>query len=240
MFRFYDTRTRQVETIEPARRGLLRMYSCGPTVYRYGHVGNLRSYLLADLIRRNAEHRHHLPVLTCQNITDVGHLADDSATNGPATNGPATNGPATNGPATDPDGEDKVLAQARAEGRTALELARFYEDAFRADCSALNLRPAEHLPRASEWVGLMIDMIAELIEAGHAYPTSGGSVYFDARSFPSYGELSGNPLAGLRPARSRAGRRGRAVGGAGGAGGGQTPHPPPPTPSAPSPPSLAP
>ncbi len=195
------------------------MYSCGPTVYRYGHVGNLRSYLLADLIRRNAEHRHHLPVLTCQNITDVGHLADDSATNGPATNGPATNGPATNGPATDPDGEDKVLAQARAEGRTALELARFYEDAFRADCSALNLRPAEHLPRASEWVGLMIDMIAELIEAGHAYPTSGGSVYFDARSFPSYGELSGNRLAGLRPARSRAGRRGRAEGGAGGAGG---------------------
>ncbi len=191
MFRLYDTRTRQVEAIETARRGLLRMYSCGPTVYRYAHVGNLRSYLLADLIRRNAEHRHHLAVLTCQNITDVGHLADDG----------------------DSSGEDKVLAQARAEGRTALELARFYEDAFRADCSALNLRPADHSPRASEWIDMMIDMIAGLIEAGHAYPAPEGSVYFDARSFPSYGELSGNRLAELRP-----GHRDGGVGGAGSAG----------------------
>src|SRR5499433_903062 len=102
MFRLYDTRTRQVETIEPARRGMLRMYSCGPTVYRYAHVGNLRTFLLADLIRRNAEHRHRLSVLTCQNITDVGHLAD--------------------GRDAEESGEDKVLAQARAEGRTALEL----------------------------------------------------------------------------------------------------------------------
>lgn len=201
MFRLYDTRTRQVETIRPVRGGLLRMYSCGPTVYRYAHVGNLRTYLLADLIRRNAEHRHHLTVLTCQNITDVGHLAEEGA------------------------GEDKVLAQARAEGRTALELARFYEDAFRADCSALNLRPAEHSPRASEWIGLMIDMIAGLIEAGRAYPAPDGSVYFDARSFPSYGELSGNRLGELRPARSRPGHRDGAEadadgpGGAGGAGG---------------------
>ena len=178
MFRLYDTRTRQVETIEPTRR-MLRMYSCGPTVYRYAHVGNLRTFLLADLIRRNAEHRHHLPVLTCQNITDVGHLAD--------------------GRDTEESGEDKVLAQARAEGRTALELARFYEDAFRADCSALNLRPADHSPRASEWITLMIDLIARLIEARHAYPAPDGSVYFDARSFPSYGELSGNRLADLRP-----------------------------------------
>ena len=179
MFRLYDTRTHQVEMIEPARRGLLRMYSCGPTVYRYAHVGNLRTFLLADLIRRNAEHRHRLSVLTCQNITDVGHLAD--------------------GRDTEESGEDKVLAQARAEGRTALELARFYEDAFRADCSALNLRPAEHSPRASEWITLMINLIARLIEAGHAYPAPDGSVYFDARSFPSYGELSGNRVADLRP-----------------------------------------
>ena len=130
MFRLYDTMTRRPEVIEPARRGLLRMYTCGPTVYRSAHVGNLRSYLLADLIRRNAEHRHHLAVLACQNITDVGHLTGDDAS--------------------DSSGEDKVLAQARAEGRTPLELARFYEGAFRADCSALNLRPAEHSPRASE------------------------------------------------------------------------------------------
>jgi cysteinyl-tRNA synthetase len=196
MFRLYDTRTRQAETIEPARRGLLRMYSCGPTVYRHAHVGNLRTFLLADLIRRNAEHRHRLLVLTCQNITDVGHLAE--------------------GRGADESGEDKVLAQARAEGRSALELARFYEDAFRADCSALNLRPAEHSPRASEWITLMIDMIARLIEAGHAYPAPDGSVYFDVRSFPSYGELSGNRLADLRPRQRDDGEAGQ--GGIGGAG----------------------
>jgi cysteinyl-tRNA synthetase len=197
VFRLYDTLTRQAEEITPGggpRRGglgggLLRMYSCGPTVYRPAHVGNLRSYLLADLIRRNAEHRHHLTILTCQNITDVGHLTDDDTANG----GAAGDGAA--GPA----GEDKILAQARAEGRAPLELARFYERAFLADCSALNLRPAEHSPRASEGIGLMTDMISRLIETGHAYPTPDGSVYFDARSFPGYGELSGNRLEDLRP-----------------------------------------
>jgi cysteinyl-tRNA synthetase len=178
VFRLYDTRTRQAEVITPARRGELRMYTCGPTVYRHAHVGNLRSYLLSDLIRRTAE-RHRLTVTGCQNITDVGHLADDSEL--------------------DPRGEDKVLAQARAEGMTALQLARRYEDAFRADCAALNIRPPDYSPRASESIALMTDMIAKLIEAGHAYGTADGSVYFDARSFPGYGELSGNRLDDLRP-----------------------------------------
>jgi cysteinyl-tRNA synthetase len=218
VFRLYDTRTRQVEEIRSGR-GLLRMYSCGPTVYRYAHVGNLRTYLLADLIRRNAEHRHHLTVLTCQNITDVGHLAgheadSDSAANDSAANDSAANDSAATHAAAGQEGEDKILVQARAEGRTPLELARFYERAFLADCSALNLRPAENMPRASEEIGLMTDMISRLIEAGHAYPTPDGSVYFDARSFPGYGELSGNRLAGLRPARLRPARRpGPQVGG---------------------------
>ncbi len=101
------------------------MYTCGPTVYRFAHVGNMRSYLLSDLIRRNAE-RHGLSVIVCQNITDVGHLADDEQI--------------------DPDGEDKILAQARAEGKSALEIARFYEDAFKADCWALNIAPRTSRP----------------------------------------------------------------------------------------------
>jgi cysteinyl-tRNA synthetase len=133
VFRLYDTRYRQVVPIEPVRSRQLRMYVCGPTVYRYAHVGNLRTYLLSDLIRRNAQ-RHSVTVVACQNITDVGHLADDSEI--------------------DPLGEDKVLAQARAEGKTALQIARFYEDAFYADCSALNIRPADYAPRASESIGL--------------------------------------------------------------------------------------
>ena len=178
MLRLYDTRTRQVETIEPARRGRLSVYSCGPTVYRPAHVGNLRSYLLADLIRRTAG-RHRLLVTSCQNITDVGHLADDTEI--------------------DPQGEDKVLAQARAEGKSPLDLARYYEKAFHADCAALNIHPADSYPRASECIGLMIDLIARLIETGHAYAVPSGSVYFDARSFPGYGELSGNRLGDLRP-----------------------------------------
>lgn len=178
MFRLYDTLARQVLPVTPARRGELRIYTCGPTVYRAAHVGNLRSYLLSDLIRRNAE-RHRLTTVSCQNITDVGHLADDTES--------------------DPAGEDKMLAQARAEGTTVLQLARRHEETFRADCAALNLRPPDHWPRASESIGLMIEMIATLIETGHAYAAADGSVYFDARSFRGYGELSGNRLDDLRP-----------------------------------------
>ncbi len=180
MFILYDTRTRHTEPI--LGRRLLRMYTCGPTVYRSAHVGNLRSYLLSDLIRRNAE-RHGLTVEVCRNITDVGHLTDDGAHD---------------------EGEDKVLAQARAEGRSPLEIARHYEEEFLADCATLNLLPPEHSPRASEVIGLMIEMITKLIETGHAYPVADGSVFFDARSFPGYGDLSGNRLAELRPGhRSR-------------------------------------
>ena len=116
---------------------------------------------------------------SCQNITDVGHLADDTEVN--------------------PAGEDKVIAQARAERKSPLDIARQHEAGFRADCAALNIHPPEHSPRASESIELMIGLIARLLESGHAYRTPGGSVYFDARSYPGYGELSGNRLADLRP-----------------------------------------
>lgn len=174
MLRIYDTRARQVEEIAAGRA--VRMYTCGPTVYRHAHVGNLRTYLLSDLIRRVLE-RRRVRVVACQNITDVGHLTDDAD-----------------------EGEDKVLARARAEGRSPLELARHYEEAFRADTSALNLRPPEHTPRASETVDLMVELIAKLVEQGHAYAVPDGSVFFDVRTFPSYGEISGNRLDALKPA----------------------------------------
>ena len=165
-------------------------------MYRPAHVGNLRSYLLADLIRRTAG-RHRLLVTSCQNITDVGHLVDDTEI--------------------DPEGEDKVVVQAQAEGKSPLDLARYYEDAFHADCAALNIHPADFYPRASESIGMMIDLIARLIEKGHAYPVPSGSVYFDARSFPSYGELSGNRLDDLRPGYRSAARGGQPGGGQEGA-----------------------
>ncbi|WP_248963733.1 cysteine--tRNA ligase [Sphaerisporangium perillae] len=178
MLRLYDTRSRQLEAIVPANGRVVRLYACGPTVYRYAHVGNLRSYLLPDLIRRVLEQSRVRSVI-CQNITDVGHLVDDDEI--------------------DPSGEDKVLQQARREGRSALEIARFYEDAFRRDLSTLNVRTPEYTPRASESIDLMIELIAKLIEMGHAYAVEDGSVFFDARSFPSYGEISGNRLDALKP-----------------------------------------
>jgi cysteinyl-tRNA synthetase len=160
------------------------MYACGPTVYRFAHVGNMRTFLLPDLIQRNAE-RQGLSVIVCQNITDVGHLADDSES--------------------DPAGEDKILAQAKAEGKTALDIARCYEAAFLADTAALNILPHDYAPRASESIDLMIEMIARLIDAGHAYAAPSGSVYFDARSVPDYGALSGNRLDELKPGHRTAG-----------------------------------
>jgi cysteinyl-tRNA synthetase len=184
VFRLYDSRLRAVVDIQSARPGQLRMYACGPTVYRFAHLGNLRTFLLPDLIRRNAE-RQHLSVVVCQNITDVGHLADDNET--------------------DPDGEDKVIVQATAEGKMALDLARFYEAAYRADCAALNILPADFAPRASESIDLMIEMITRLIESGHAYAVPSGSVYFDARSVPDYGALSGNRLDELKPGNRASG-----------------------------------
>ncbi|GII80173.1 cysteine--tRNA ligase [Sphaerisporangium rufum] len=184
MLRLYDTRTRQVEPIVPAGAGALRVYACGPTVYRFAHVGNLRSYLLPDLMRRVLE-RHRIRTVVCQNITDVGHLVDDDQI--------------------DPAGEDKVLQQARREGRSAMDIARFYEDAFRRDTAALNMRPPEYTPRASESIDLMIDLIAKLIDLGHAYQVDDGSVFFAAESFPSYGEISGNRLDALRPGHRVAG-----------------------------------
>lgn len=165
MLALYDTRTRRVEEIEPATRGLLRMYACGPTVYRDAHVGNLRAFLLPDLIRRTAE-RHRVRVTSVQNITDVGHLADDTDIGG--------------------------------------EPARHYEAAFHRDLAAMNIYPADHHPRASECIGLMTDLIARLLELGQAYVAPDGSVFFDARSFPSYGAVSGNRVDELRPGHGSA------------------------------------
>lgn len=174
MLRIYDTRTRQVEPIATAP-GAVRMYTCGPTVYRFAHVGNLRTYLMSDLIRRVLEARR-VRVLTCQNITDVGHMVDDAEI-----------------------GEDKIVKQARAEGKSALDIARFYEDAYHRDCAALNIRPADSTPRATETIELMIELIAKLIEKGNAYPVPDGSVFFSAATFPTYGEISGNRLDALKP-----------------------------------------
>ena len=176
--RLTDTRTRRVEEVRPADGRQLLVYACGPTVYRDAHVGNLRTFLLHDLVRRVGEVVEGWDVRLVQNITDVGHLVDDDAV--------------------DPTGEDKLLAQARLEGRGALEIARIYERRFVVDCAALNIRPPDAAPRASEWVPQMIELVERLLERGHAYAAPDGSVYFDARSFDGYGAISGNRLEDLQ------------------------------------------
>ena len=173
--RLFDTRARGVVDIVPAVAGRLSLYACGPTVYRYAHVGNMRTFLLGDLIRRVAR-RHHLDVRYVQNVTDVGHMEDD----------------------THDRGEDKVIAAARAEGRTTADLAAFYTEAFHRDLALLGIHPADEYPKASEWIEPMVSLVATLVSRGHAYVAPDGSVFFDARSWPSYGEISGNRLDALR------------------------------------------
>ena len=171
MLKLYETRSREVLPIE-GRDGILKVYCCGPTVYRDAHVGNLRTFLLADLISRAAT-VSGLKVTLIQNITDVGHMATDL--------------------------EDKILAQSKSESLDPFVIARKYEDRFHVDLNRLNIQPANLYPRASENIPLMISAIEKLIADGFAYVATDGNVYFDAQSFPTYGAISGNRLDSLKP-----------------------------------------
>ncbi len=169
----YDTLSREIKEIKQSG-STLTMYCCGPTVYRDAHVGNLRTFLLSDLIHRALLQQGH-KVTFIQNITDVGHMSEDVLT------------------------EDKMLQQARLEERDPFEIARGYEAAFHEDLKRLNILPASAYPRASETIELMQQYISKLIERGFAYATDAGSVYFDSRSYDSYGAISGNRLDSLKP-----------------------------------------
>ncbi|MBM4421596.1 MAG: cysteine--tRNA ligase, partial [Chloroflexi bacterium] len=171
--RLHDTLTRSIRPIEPPD-GVLRMYVCGPTVYRDVHLGNLRSYLMADWVRRVAE-AQGLTVRLVKNITDVGHMRQDAVDRG----------------------EDKVVAAALAEGKTPAEIAAFYTERFLEDERRLNVRPADVFPRATVHVPQMVRLIESLLERGHAYAVD-GNVYYAVRSFAGYGRLSGNVGEALR------------------------------------------
>ena len=171
--KLYDTKSRQLQEVT-ATDGLLTMYCCGPTVYRDAHVGNLRTFMLADLISRVIS-LTGVKVRLIQNITDVGHMSEDFAA------------------------DDKILSQASIEKVSPLEIARKYEEKFHHDLSLLNIGIADSYPRASESIDLMQSMIADLIEKGFAYVGDDKSVYFDAQKFESYGEISGNKLDSLKP-----------------------------------------
>ena len=171
--KLYDTQSRLIKETSKTD-GNLTMYCCGPTVYRDAHVGNLRTFMLADLISRVVA-LSGVKVTLIQNITDVGHMSEDFAE------------------------DDKILSQASIEKVSPLEVARKYEEKFHTDLSQLNIGVADAYPRASESIDLMQLMIAELIEKGFAYIGEDKSVYFDAQQFEGYGEISGNKLDSLKP-----------------------------------------
>lgn len=169
----FDTKSRQLQKLTSSDGKRLRIYSCGPTVYRDAHVGNMRTFLLGDLITRLAKHLGH-KVEFIQNITDVGHMSEDFV-------------------------EDKILAQAKAESKDPFEIARIYEDRFHKDLVHLNITPANKYPKASECIDLMQKLITLLISKNHAYVGTDSCVYFSAQSFETYGSISGNRLDSLKP-----------------------------------------
>ena len=168
--RLYNTFTRRKEELRPLQPGVVRIYSCGPTVYRYAHVGNLRTFMLPDLLRRSLD---YLGYRTEQvmNITDVGHLTDDTFDRG----------------------EDKMLVAARLEKKSPEEIAAAYTAAFLDDVRLVNIRPADQYPRATAYIAQMIALVGRLLEMEHAYVVD-GNVYYDITSFPAYGRLSRNTV----------------------------------------------
>jgi len=151
------------------------MYHCGPTVYDYAHIGNFRSFILADLLRRTLDARGYR-VHQVMNITDVGHMTLDDLQDG---------------------GEDKMAVAARRFDGDPWKVAEYYMEAFFRDIDTLNFRRAHDYPRATETIAPMIEMIEALVAKGHAYEV-GGNVYFDISSFPAYGKLTGHTLDQLQ------------------------------------------
>ena len=172
-FSIYDTQSREVKPVNVVDRPI-HIYCCGPTVYRDAHVGNLRTFLLADLISRTLKLLGQ-KVILIQNITDVGHMSEDF------------------------EEQDKLLSQAKLEKSDPFAIARKYEEKFHSDLAHLNIQTADKYPRASETIDGMLSSIQNLIDNESAYVAESGSVYFSAQSFPSYGAISGNRLESLKP-----------------------------------------
>jgi cysteinyl-tRNA synthetase len=172
--RLYNSLSRQVEDVKAADGRTVKIYSCGPTVYRYAHIGNMRTFMLGDLIRRVLRFEGRT-VEWIMNITDVGHMTDD---------------------VTD-TGRDKMDLAIDDEGLVPKEIAAKYSEAFLEDGDAVGIERADAYPEATDHIAEMIELTARLLEAGHAYEAA-GNVYYDVQSFPAYGKLSGNTLEALR------------------------------------------
>ncbi len=166
MLKLYNTLTKKTEEFTPISKDHVGMYACGPTVYWFAHIGNMRAFLFADVLNRALGY-NGFNVKLIMNITDVGHLTDDAD-----------------------EGEDKMMMAMRREGKTAYEIADFYTQAFFSDLTKLNIKPADQYPKATDHITEQIEMIQEIERNGFAYTTSDG-VYFDTSKLSNYGVLSG-------------------------------------------------
>jgi cysteinyl-tRNA synthetase len=172
--RLFDSLTRELIEVTPADGETVKIYSCGPTVYRYIHIGNMRSFMLGDLIRRALRFEDR-EVRWIMNITDVGHMTDDVSDTG----------------------RDKMELAEADEGLSAAQIAEKYTTAFLEDSDLVGIERADLYPRATDHIDEMLRIIERLIDAGHAYEVD-GTVYYDVTTFPGYGKLSGNTLDQLR------------------------------------------
>lgn len=162
----YNTLTKKIEEFIPNEKNRVKMYTCGPTVYNYAHIGNLRTYIFEDVLQKGLEYLGY-KVDRVMNITDVGHLTSDADT-----------------------GEDKMAKGAKREGKTVYEIADFYTNAFFEDMQDLNIKRPSVVEKASDHIDMYIKMIEKMIDDGFAY-ISNGNVYFDISKAKDYYKLSG-------------------------------------------------
>lgn len=169
----YNTLTKKIEEFTPRNQDLITVYACGPTVYDYAHIGNLRTYTMADFLVRTLKYLGY-NVKFVMNITDVGHLVSDSDS-----------------------GEDKLEKGAKREGKSAWDIAKFYTDAFLADSKKINLLDPDVRPKPTEHIPEQIEMVKTLLDKGFAYQIDDG-MYFDTSKFSSYGQLTGQKREELK------------------------------------------
>ncbi|MDT8718958.1 cysteine--tRNA ligase [Clostridium sp. 19966] len=172
-FYIYNTLTREKEKFIPVEEGKVRLYTCGPTVYNFAHIGNLRTYIFEDVLKKSLEYIGY-KVKHVMNITDVGHLESNGDS-----------------------GEDKMAKGAEREHKTVWEIARFYEEAFLNDCKRLNIESPTVKCRATEHIQDMINFIKILEEKGYTY-ISNGNVYFSIEKFPDYNKLANLSMEDLK------------------------------------------
>ncbi|MEL3907931.1 MAG: cysteine--tRNA ligase [Treponemataceae bacterium] len=173
MLKLYNTLGASLQEFRPLKAGAVGFYGCGPTVYNYAHIGNLRAYVFQDCLNRSLQFLGY-NVKQVMNITDVGHLTDDAD-----------------------GGEDKMLRSAKERGKSVLEIADFYSRAFFSDCERLNITKPDVICRATDHIPEMIELIKKIEANGHTY-FAGGNLYFDISTFPSYGDLAQLKLDDLK------------------------------------------